>query len=630
SECRRLKLKCDKKVPCSSCSKRGCGAVCPNGTLAAGPGNRFVLADTRQLHEQIEDMSKKIAELEDTLSELQSNVSSEPHPLLTHEFMLIKALPSSEKVNEATKRPLHSMLGTLAIGDSPHFYGPHAASDFLLTLNDTEEETFERGSLSRELTALSRSFPLSNLVDLRDEIWPRLRQAMPSGSAARHCVDVYYANAAWLYDVIPKDELEALFVSTYQGEEPSIDEVSPHGLGLLLLVVALGYTLDQAREPYPVEGVNAYQLARIALSVDSVLDHPTMNAARASFIMTWYLSFCDHPGAMTMAYNLLGLTAQLCNSLGLHRDDTPWDLDDTEKQRRRTLLWDVVSYDAFVSLSLGRPPAFSTLHLDAKMAEDRAGFKNEKGDWQPSLRGWLHKFANGCLLKVQDQAFGVTPLTYAGVQRLDKLVRDIAIPDHLKLNSVGKYEPELGTSDAKLLERTTVFVILQRTLLYLHRGFFAQAVGDSPEDPLKSAYAQSVLAAFRSSFYITASVRVLLEQVPLAARYTMFVSETFSAVVILGTVVMRSPGSGLAPAAWVELERIYKVFERLESVSRGVKRLFPKLQKLYTSAEASYRAFTTAQPALAAAGRSHDVADVEAQVDDLELKYITGHTRLIE
>jgi hypothetical protein len=74
-------------------------------------------------------MSNKIAELEETLAELQANVSSEPHPLLSQEFMLIKALPSSEKVNESTKRPLHSMLGTLAIGDSPHFYGPHAASD---------------------------------------------------------------------------------------------------------------------------------------------------------------------------------------------------------------------------------------------------------------------------------------------------------------------------------------------------------------------------------------------------------------------------------------------------------------------------------------------------------------------
>ncbi len=36
AECRRLKLKCDKKVPCGSCCRRGCESICPCGTLS-GP-----------------------------------------------------------------------------------------------------------------------------------------------------------------------------------------------------------------------------------------------------------------------------------------------------------------------------------------------------------------------------------------------------------------------------------------------------------------------------------------------------------------------------------------------------------------------------------------------------------------
>ena len=36
AECRRLKLKCDKTVPCSSCKRRGCASICPNGSLATG------------------------------------------------------------------------------------------------------------------------------------------------------------------------------------------------------------------------------------------------------------------------------------------------------------------------------------------------------------------------------------------------------------------------------------------------------------------------------------------------------------------------------------------------------------------------------------------------------------------
>ncbi|KAF8274307.1 hypothetical protein EI94DRAFT_1714116 [Lactarius quietus] len=57
AECRRLKLRCDRKVPCETCTKRGCAAICPNGSLATGrTNNRCVelfsgcgvqIADTR-------------------------------------------------------------------------------------------------------------------------------------------------------------------------------------------------------------------------------------------------------------------------------------------------------------------------------------------------------------------------------------------------------------------------------------------------------------------------------------------------------------------------------------------------------------------------------------------------------
>lgn len=87
AECRRLKLKCDKTVPCSSCKRRGCSAICPNGSLITGQGTRFVLADTEKLHQKIAHMSDRIRQLEDALAILQSTVSKEPHPLLDRELL---------------------------------------------------------------------------------------------------------------------------------------------------------------------------------------------------------------------------------------------------------------------------------------------------------------------------------------------------------------------------------------------------------------------------------------------------------------------------------------------------------------------------------------------------------------
>ena len=54
---------------------------------------------------------------------------------------------------------------------------------------------------------------------------------------------------------------------------------------------------------------------------------------------------------------------------------------------------------------------------------------------------------------------------------------------------------------------------------------------EHPVDPLKSKYAQSVLAAFRSALYITTAVRSLYSQIPLSVRYFMFWSHAFSASV---------------------------------------------------------------------------------------------------
>ncbi|KAL5500878.1 hypothetical protein ACEPAH_9265 [Sanghuangporus vaninii] len=94
AECRRLKLRCDKNVPCGSCTRRGCRAICPNGVLSSGQGSRgpikFILSDTDELHAKITEMSKRIRQLEDALANLQATVSRDRHPLLEPDLLAIK------------------------------------------------------------------------------------------------------------------------------------------------------------------------------------------------------------------------------------------------------------------------------------------------------------------------------------------------------------------------------------------------------------------------------------------------------------------------------------------------------------------------------------------------------------
>jgi hypothetical protein len=77
AECRRLKIKCDKALPCGACVRRGCDALCPLGTLATAQGTKFVLAATGHLHAAIGALRERARVLEGALAQLVHR-----HPLL--------------------------------------------------------------------------------------------------------------------------------------------------------------------------------------------------------------------------------------------------------------------------------------------------------------------------------------------------------------------------------------------------------------------------------------------------------------------------------------------------------------------------------------------------------------------
>ncbi|KZT25731.1 hypothetical protein NEOLEDRAFT_1064791, partial [Neolentinus lepideus HHB14362 ss-1] len=72
AECRRLKIKCDKNIPCNACVRRGCANICPNGSLSGGQGTRLILADTETLHRKITQLSERVRQLEDALAIMQA------------------------------------------------------------------------------------------------------------------------------------------------------------------------------------------------------------------------------------------------------------------------------------------------------------------------------------------------------------------------------------------------------------------------------------------------------------------------------------------------------------------------------------------------------------------------------
>lgn len=85
------------------------------------------------------------------------------------------------------------------------------------------------------------------------------------------------------YTPIPDAEFYSTVLSRIYDQPISIDQdpVDSHRLAVLYMVLALG-TLFDLDQPYlSVEATQYYQLARAALSLDSVLEHQTIPAIQA-------------------------------------------------------------------------------------------------------------------------------------------------------------------------------------------------------------------------------------------------------------------------------------------------------------------------------------------------------------
>ncbi|KAH8825490.1 hypothetical protein DL96DRAFT_115131 [Flagelloscypha sp. PMI_526] len=80
AECKRMKLKCDKKVPCSTCVRRECSSICPTGILISRRASRTILpkgSSARRTQDDITQLRERNLKLEESL-----------HPHDDHKTML--------------------------------------------------------------------------------------------------------------------------------------------------------------------------------------------------------------------------------------------------------------------------------------------------------------------------------------------------------------------------------------------------------------------------------------------------------------------------------------------------------------------------------------------------------------
>ncbi|KAF7439934.1 hypothetical protein PC9H_000271 [Pleurotus ostreatus] len=632
AECRRLKLKCDKTVPCSSCRRRGCESICPNGSLITGQGTRFVLADTEKLHQKIGQMSDRIRQLEDALFVLQSSLTSETHPLLTRDLLQIKSsidLHSAVDSQDGTveqedidESQYIDSFGTLAIRDdgAATFYGRSAGSEDEeaspppeIAPQSMRNTPTWQNALPSSIAELSSSFPFAgnssgvNLEQMVDEFLPQW------GDAWRLC-EFYLEQAPWFFGAVTKrqvhEEILPLWYSEAACMAPNtsfpphnqphmqnagqfaaasvpIPKGTAHDLALLFVIFCFGALTDNELPPAPDNPIahQYFQLTRAALSMEPVIDRPpSVATVQVLSLMAIYEGLCSGENSIERTWALMGLATKLAQSIGLHKDCARFKLSPSEVQKRRALFWELFITDCWQSLATGRLPSFSLPFVDCELPSDPDQTMAADGSIQPSFPFWKARFGAECVSAVVQGTLTSRAPKYSIILQLDRKIRDMTLPKY------SLEPPPQGLGLSQTMQHFMPINYRELTLLYVHRCFFAHAVSSHPSDPLKSPYAPSFLAGYRSACELISSLAMQFSMFPAQiARFWVLWTHAFSSSVMLSSVVIHCTKNKVAAAAIIELKKAHELFEKASHYGGRAVKFLPIIQRLWLKAQKIYQ-----------------------------------------
>ncbi|KAF8653676.1 hypothetical protein AX16_003827 [Volvariella volvacea WC 439] len=592
AECRRLKIRCDKNVPCSTCVKRGCAALCPNGTIPPGDGSRFVLAATEHLHQKIARMEARMRSLEDALAIIQGAHSDRPHPLLTEKFEDTEAEepklnPVPEEQGSTSVNNLADALGTLFIDEhgSARFFGRSGGSEsLLLKAKELEARTLSQPNrfplqeldssyLPPEINQAYQSFPFSPQGLQVKDILPKIESFLPPQDRAITLIDTFLEHLSWMFHIVSRQQVVGELIPAIYQKEKAIP-YGPHDLALLLIVLGIGSLVDLTLQPYNLEAQHYYRLARAALTLQPVLTEQSVVTIKVLHLMSIYNGMSGKESNLEQSYAFLDFAGQV--AVRVHLDPSLWGFKGREAYERRVYFWNLMAGVLWQSLVTGRPPAVITTYIDCQIPSAEEENLYQTGEVPLGFGIWGFKASEECLISVVKATLAAKPPDYNKILELDQKIRNFTLPQPDNLQN------ERTAISMQTFVRSHYQDLM---LLFLHRGFFAQAWTENPANPLQSRNSRSVTAAYNSACVVLRDTRSQFSKQPLlCARIWRIWSYAFSAAIIVGTVAIRGRHLNLQPPALVEFELSCSIFEQAAEISSRAARAMPILRTMLRKA----------------------------------------------
>ncbi|KAJ6573398.1 hypothetical protein DFH09DRAFT_1457350 [Mycena vulgaris] len=620
AECKRLKLKCDKNIPCASCVRRGCGETCPTGTyLPTGRGRRAVPTESSRLKRAMSEMEDRIKELETAITTAyDDHLDYCPHLGISPTGPL-----SADELADS--------LGTLTVNntDDTQYFGRTAGTevwplfhagfdsfrlDQALLSIEADDPVIELSAST--FTAVTDSFSLRlgrTVAWNAEQALTQLFVRLPSKLRASQLCEAYFENGCWSGTPIMRDELVELLAQVYSSFSAPDPACSVHQVAVLYGVFALGALVDLTLPRYNVESEYYFDLCRAALSVRSVFDDPTMATIQALVLVSVFYAHGGPKFSMESAWSLISVASHICQNMGLHAGRLQPGLTPKQIHRQRALFWETYSIETLQSLAVGRPTGTFLANISCPFPTKQI---DDTGSIQDGYYRRRWQFVKEIAGPVMEMYLTADPPAYDVVVDLDQRIRKFV----QSTTCTPLRSSDALNSPATYIQRTGLHQSCTIMLLYIHNNGFVHAIRENPAGPYFTPRAISYLAASRcASEIIHAGIENFARHAELFSRWWPVWKSLFNAAIIAGAVAAKCPQNKFAPGALLQLFVAVDLFERGAASSFRARNALPVLRVLRAKAIAAYTTH---------AGDNALGVDADAE-EDAALDVFAGRTRVI-
>ncbi|PKX92219.1 putative C6 transcription factor (Mut3) [Aspergillus novofumigatus IBT 16806] len=635
-ECRRKKIKCDGKQPCTHCTVYSyeCTYDQPSNRRR-NPAPQYVEALENRLHKaeallrvvlpdlNLDDPQFDVHATEQMLAAIKKEKPQPPMPTASAPKTSTAPEPTTDAADGGAgdESLLESMVensGCLDLDDQGHwdYHGHTSGIIFLQRLRK------QLGASDMPVPSF-RTRVLSQMLDS-----PKSTSESPSDSSLPPTHDLppgmlhspsFFAMLDRIYDTPPEQ---------FGNEENSF-------LPLLYIVISVGClfsddgagTLDIAGYEGAIgQGFQYFKAGRQLLDITDCRDLTSLQA------VCFMVLFLQSSAKLSTCYSYVGIALRSALRLGLHRSVAA-DFNPIERELRKRIFWVVRKMDVYVSTLLGLPQMLSNDDIDQEYPMDVDGqFITKDGilpmpsDYTPLMAGAnAHTRLSNIILKVVKYIYPVKNALHPSKSDMRYMV------SHSKIREIERdlqtWMEELpaalrpGTEVSPQLERIRqllrisyahVQVVMYRPFLhYVSSGSQARGV-----DRRSYACAAACVSVSRNIVHITTGMhkRGLLNG---SFWFTMYT--TYFAILSLIFFVLENPDSPTAKDGVLKdamegkntLAGLAKKSLAADRCSQSLNSLFKNLPELLKNRQSSVKPVNLKRPAPAAVSRP--AANVKSQ-----------------